>query len=123
MELLTCIAGSNSAVERAFSLLTLLLSDRRLSMSHTTMEDLMLIKGNDKVWSTGERNEILFRAVQIYMEKQQKTRLDIAENETQEASCSKKNRLEPTVVDVDSSNSSDSDSWSEFELDIDELQK
>ena len=123
MELLTCIAGSNSAVERAFSLLTLLLSDRRLSMSHTTMEDLMLIKGNDKVWSTGERNEILFRAVQIYMEKQQKTRLDIAENETQEASCSKKNRLEPTVVDVDSSNSSDSDSWSEFELDIDELPK
>lgn len=31
VELLTCISGSNSSVERAFSVLTLLLSDRRLS--------------------------------------------------------------------------------------------
>jgi hypothetical protein len=55
IELITCIAGSNSAVERAFSLLTLLLSDRRLSMKHSTMTDLMLIKGNDNCWSAKER--------------------------------------------------------------------
>ena len=41
IELITCIAGSNSSVERAFSLLTLLLNDRRLSMSHKLMEDLL----------------------------------------------------------------------------------
>ena len=39
-----CISGSNSTVERAFSLLTLMPSDRRLSSSHKLVEDLMLIK-------------------------------------------------------------------------------
>ena len=51
IELLTCIAGSNSTVERAFSLLTLLLMDRRWTMHHSTMEDLLITKANDNTWS------------------------------------------------------------------------
>ena len=47
VSLLTCLSGSNSTVERAFSFFTLLLSDRRLSLHHETMEDLMLIKCNN----------------------------------------------------------------------------
>eukprot|EP00795_Rhopilema_esculentum_P011494 gene11494-21711_t len=48
VSLLTCLSGSNSTVERAFSVLTSMLSDRRLSLHHETMEDLMLIKCNNK---------------------------------------------------------------------------
>ena len=58
IELLTCIAGSNSTVERAFSLLTLLLMDRRWTMHHSTMEDLLITKANDNTWSESERKGI-----------------------------------------------------------------
>ena len=50
LELITSIADSTSAVGRTFSLLTLLLSDGRLS----TMESLLIIQANDKVWSGDE---------------------------------------------------------------------
>ena len=58
-EIVLCLSGSNSTLERAFSLLTLLLSDKRLSMSHKTMEDVILININDKLWSDVERNDII----------------------------------------------------------------
>ena len=67
--LLTCLSGSNSTVERAFSVLTLLLSDRRLSLHHETMEDLMLIKCNNKNWGCQEREDIIERALEICMSK------------------------------------------------------
>ena len=72
IELLTCISGSNSEVERAFSILTMLLSDRRLSLDHQTMEDLMVIKVNDHAWSPQERREILESTVARYLEKRRK---------------------------------------------------
>ena len=68
-ELILCLSGSNSTVERAFSLLTLLLSDKRLSMAHVTMQDLMVISINNKIWSEGEREAITQAAVDRYMEK------------------------------------------------------
>ena len=37
-QIMFCLSGSNSTIERAFSLLMLLLSDRRLRMKHSTMQ-------------------------------------------------------------------------------------
>ena len=45
-------SASNSTVERAFSILTLLLSERRLHMKHSTMEEILMINLNNKNWST-----------------------------------------------------------------------
>ena len=74
--LLFSISGSNSTVERAFSTLTQILTDRRISLKHKSIEDVMIIKGNDCNWTDEERNEILERAREIYYEKRQRTRLD-----------------------------------------------
>ena len=52
-----------------------MLSDRRLSTAHENMEDLMVIKANDKIWTEAERKEILNLAVEKYLEKRRKVRL------------------------------------------------
>lgn len=75
-ELILSIGGSNSSVERAFSLLTSILSNRRLKLRHKTIEDLMIIKLNDKIWSPSERNEILENALKIYLRKRRKRLVD-----------------------------------------------
>ena len=72
---------SNPGIEWSFSLLSLLLSDRRLCMGHDTMTDLMVIKRNDKVWSPNERKQILTCAVEIYLEKKCKVQLASVETE------------------------------------------
>lgn len=69
VELALCISGSNSQVERGFSILTLILSNRRLSMSHDVMERCIMIASNDPNWSMEERESIINRAVDIYMAK------------------------------------------------------
>lgn len=69
VELGLCISASNSSVERAFSILTQILSDRRLRMRHETMENCLLIKGNDPNWTKEERDALLQRAVELYMVK------------------------------------------------------
>jgi hypothetical protein len=43
------VAVSNSFVESRFSFLTVLLPDRRLSIGHATMTDLLLIRANHLV--------------------------------------------------------------------------
>ena len=63
------MSGSNSAFERGFSILTMMLSDRLLKTSHALMNYRIIIKCNDKVWSNQEREEILKRALSIYLEK------------------------------------------------------
>ena len=63
VELTMCISGSNSAVERIFSILTVILNDRRLKMNHSTMEDSLIIAGNDQNFTYQERDDILSRAV------------------------------------------------------------
>ena len=69
VSLCLCVSGSNPSVERAFNILTTIMSDRRLSMSHKTMENRMLIAGNDRNWSEEEREQLIMRAVDLYMEK------------------------------------------------------
>ena len=74
-EIMLCISGSNSTVERAFSNLTVILSDRRVHMSHARMEMVLSISVNDKNWSPEERDEIIERATEIYIEKRRKKKL------------------------------------------------
>ena len=109
IELITCITGSNSSVERAFSLLTLLLDDQRLSMSHETMEDLLLTKANDSAWSEAERKSIIARAVQIYLEKRRKVQLARSEQEGEQPS--KKRRTEEIVIDESIDSEQDSSDY------------
>jgi hypothetical protein len=78
VELMMCISGSNSAVERIFSILTVILTDRRLKMNHSTMEDSLIIAGNDQNFTYQEREDILSRAADIYISKRRVFRLDSA---------------------------------------------
>lgn len=56
-------------------MLTVMLSDRWLSLNHDTMEDL-LIKANHQVWSEIERDNIIDAALQHFMQKHHKRQLD-----------------------------------------------
>ena len=75
VSLVIAMSGSNSTVERAFSLLTLILSDRRLSLKHKVINDIMLIKGNDKIWSPEEKTQLMERALDIYLSKRRVTKV------------------------------------------------
>ena len=87
-----------------------MLSDRRLSTAHETMEDLMVIKANDKIWTEAERKEILNLAVEKYLEKRRKVRLAPVGIDKEAASAPKKRPAEPEVTFLeDSSASSDSE--------------
>ena len=66
-ELMITLSGSNSEVERGFSILTMMLFDRRLKTSLDLMNYHLTIKINDKNWSEAEKSEILQRALQIYL--------------------------------------------------------
>ena len=52
--------------------------DRRLRLSHERMEMLLCIYINDKNWTTSEREEIINRSVELYVEKCWETRLAAA---------------------------------------------
>ena len=66
------IGVSNSIVECGFSILTSMLSDRRLSLNHNTMEDLLLIKANHHAWEELEREKILEDALRAFLMKRRK---------------------------------------------------
>ena len=69
-----CLSGLNSAVERGFSILTMVLSDRRLKTSHDLLNFRIALQINDKNWSEKERSEILRRALEIYLNKSRRKR-------------------------------------------------
>ena len=48
-ELILLLAGSNSAVKRGFSMLTNILTNWCLKMSHSTLKNLILIRSNDSI--------------------------------------------------------------------------
>ena len=103
---------SNCTVESGFSYLTAMLTDRRLSMKHETMDELLLIRGNHLVWSEKEREEILDCALNNFMQKRRKLKLSTNpddHDDAEEISQPKKSRQESD----DLSSESDSDSGSE----------
>ena len=73
VELVMCFPLSNSVVERTFSFLTIFLNDSQLSMPHGTMEDCLLIAGNNSNWSMLEKEEILNEIAEEQLQKKQKT--------------------------------------------------
>ena len=75
-EVISCMGVSNSIVEGGFSQLTCLLTDRRLSLNHNTMENLLLIKANHLAWSDTERSEIIEDALNKHMKTKRKLQID-----------------------------------------------
>ena len=109
-ELVLTIGLSNAVVESGFSRLTALLSDRRLSMAHSTMEAYMLIQINHTVWDEKELKEILDTAVNNFKLKKRKKKM-----EGQEYPVKRRK-----IVDNDDSDN-DSDSDTENEMDVNEI--
>ena len=50
-------------------MLTLILSDCQLSLKHKVINNIMLIKGNDEIWSPEEKTQLMERALDIYLSK------------------------------------------------------
>ena len=75
-ELILLLAGSDSAAERGFSRLTNILMNWHLKMSHSTLENLILIRCNDSILLDYERIEIIQQAADIDLAKQRKLRVD-----------------------------------------------
>lgn len=69
ISLILSISGSNSQVERTFSVVTNILSDKRLSMNHDTLDDCIVILGNNSLWTVAEKEEIITLAREKYMRK------------------------------------------------------
>ena len=69
VELAFCISASNSIVKPVFNILSLIISDRHLSMSHNMMECCIMISGNGSNWSKREKEQLIERAVDLYMGK------------------------------------------------------
>ena len=66
-----------------FSFVTNILADKRLSMSHDTLENSVIVSGNNSIWCEKEREEIIDHAFEIYLSKRRITTLsseaDLAE--------------------------------------------
>ena len=58
-----------------------MLSDKRLSMKHKTMEQLLMISVNDKIWTKEERESIILNAVDTYMTKRRTVRMHDPQND------------------------------------------
>ena len=106
VELVTCISGSNSAVEHCFNILTQVLTDFRLKSNHNTLQNHMIIKRNNKNWSETEREQLLTRATEIYMSKRRKTLT--SSNEPAAKKIADEN-LQETQETIESSSSSSSE--------------
>ena len=50
-----------------FSTVSNIFSDKCLSMSHSTLNDNLIVYGNHSLWSTDEREEIVERALDMYL--------------------------------------------------------
>ena len=75
-EIVLCMGVSNSTVEKGFSQLTAMLSDRRLSLVADTMEDLQVIRTNHLSWTEAERAELLETATTSNMASRRKLRVE-----------------------------------------------
>ena len=82
VEIIFSLSGSKSSIERAFSVLTMMLTDKRLKSWHDLLEMRMLVKINNKNWNNRDREEIIKRALEIYVSsKRRKRKLDAPESQ------------------------------------------
>ena len=112
-EVIIAVGVSNGTVESTFSYLTAMLTDRRLSLSHDTMSDLLLIRANDAVWTEAEKSAIIESALTEYLQKRRRLTLH---------SVSASAALEPAAKRfhaASSSSSAESDSESDGASEVD----
>ena len=108
-ELILLLPGSNSAAECGFSRLTNILMNQHLKMSHSTLENLILIRCNNRILLDYERNEIIQQAADIDLAKQRKLRVDGEEIS---------NKRRKVTEDVKSEDEEESDYTSTEEVDF-----
>ena len=70
------LGPSNSVVESIFSHLTAMLSDRRLSLNHSTMEDLLILKCNASFFGPAEFEDLVERSLDVFLSKRRKRKLN-----------------------------------------------
>ena len=117
VNLVQCLGMSTAIVESGFSHLTALLTDRRLSMSHSTMEASLLIKVNDLQITESERNKILEAGLESYLSKRRITKMcDSNESAINVDDPIPRAAAEPELLSLESD--SDSDSNSDLDSDI-----
>ena len=115
VQIIFYISGSNSATERSFSILTLLLTNRRTELVHDTIRMLLSIKINDHLCSEQERDDTISEAVHLYMPAPRKKQVDTLERSRQE----KVNEQPLIEIDSDDDNESETDLEKDIEKDID----
>ena len=108
------ISGSNSTVERSFSTLTNILSDKRLALTHKPLNESMIVYCNHTLWSKEEKDEVIERAVDIYLQSKRRKKItspttpmtdtysapqDISENESDSSECDSQFDLDDREVD------------------------
>ena len=67
VSLILSVSGSNSSVDGNFSALTCILPDKRLSLNHETMEDLVMVFGNNHLPNQSERGKTFKQIHQLYI--------------------------------------------------------
>ncbi|ELU04632.1 hypothetical protein CAPTEDRAFT_198081 [Capitella teleta] len=81
VKVVMALGPSNSIVESAFSILNAMLSDRRLSLQHSTMENLLLLKHNGQFIFEAEVEDIISSNVTEFLQKRRKRKLHQADAE------------------------------------------
>ena len=109
VELVTCISGSNSAVERCFTILIQVLTDFRLKPNHNILQNHMIIKRNNKNSSETEREQLLTGATEIYMSKRRKTFTSSNEPAAKKIEDKNLQETQETIERSSSSSSEDND--------------
>ena len=71
-EICLCIGASNSTVETGFTLLSNILTDKRLRSSHKGIENCLLVAANSVNFTSAECNQIINDAVNKYLQKKRK---------------------------------------------------
>ena len=53
-----------------------ILSHKRLSMSHSTLDDNLIVYGNHSLWSKDEREEITERALDTFLKSKRQVKIN-----------------------------------------------
>ena len=67
-------------VERTFITIRNILSDKRLSISHSTLNDNLIVYCNDSLWNKNEKEKVIKRAVDLYLKTKRKMKINIQES-------------------------------------------
>lgn len=67
VDIVMVMGVGNGFVKSCFNFLTSMLSDRKLSMGHSTIADLLLIRANHLAWLEKEHEDLMNDAVNAYM--------------------------------------------------------